>query len=94
MQAVDDRPRAEEEQGLEEGVRHHEEDGRLVGAGAHGQEHVAELRHRGVGEHLLDVLLGAADGGGHEGGDRPDGGDDHLRACATAASSGLIRHMR
>ena len=35
-----------------------------------GQEHVAELAHRGVGQHLLDVVLDEGDGRGHERGGR------------------------
>ncbi len=76
LEPVDHRARPEEEQALEEGVRHHEEDGGDVGARAHGEDHVADLRDGREGEHLLDVLLGAGDGGGGERGHRPDGGDD------------------
>ena len=74
MEAVDGRAGAEEEQRLEEGVGHHQEDGRLVGPASDGQEHVPELGHGRVGQHLLDVLLGAGDGGGHECGRGPDAG--------------------
>ena len=79
VEPVDDRAGPQEEQALEEGVGHHEEDGGDVGARADGQDHVADLRDGGEGEHLLDVLLRAGDGGGHEGGDPADDGDD-LRA--------------
>ena len=48
---VDDRAGPEEQQRLEEGVRDHVEDGRDVGARADGEEHVAELADRRVGEH-------------------------------------------
>jgi hypothetical protein len=33
---------------------------------AHAEEHVAELRNRGVREDLLDIVLRQADGGGEE----------------------------
>ena len=79
LEPVDDRARPEEQQPLEERVHDHEEDGRDVGPGADGQHHVADLRDGREGEHLLDVLLGAGDGGRHEGGHGADGGD-HLHA--------------
>ena len=42
---------------------------------ADAEEHVAELAHRGVGEHLLDVGLRHRDGGGEERGHRAHDGD-------------------
>ena len=38
----------------------------LIGADAGGDEHVAELRTGGIGDHPFDVVLHAADGGGEE----------------------------
>ena len=40
------------------------------------EEHVAELRDGGVGEHFLDVGLQHADRGGIESSDAPDERDD------------------
>ena len=75
---VDHAAGAEEEAGLEEGVRDEVEDRRAVGADAEREEHEAELRDRRIGQHLLDVGLGEGDGGGEErGGDADDG--DHQR---------------
>ena len=51
------------------------EDPRRIGPHAHGDEHEAELADRGVGEHLLDVVLGKADGGGKKGCENADDGD-------------------
>ena len=76
LQPVDHRAGAQEEQALEEGVRHHEEDGGDVGARADRQDHVADLRDGREGQDLLDVLLRAGDGGRDEGGHGPDDGDD------------------
>ncbi len=61
VHAVDHRAGAEEEQRLEEGVGDHVEQAGDVGAGPDGEEHVAELGDGGVGEHPLDVVLGAGD---------------------------------
>ena len=84
VHAVDDRARAEEEAGLEEGVRHQVEDAGPVGADAHADEHEAELAHRAVGEHLLDVVLEEADRRGEERGGGADAGDDAARRRAAA----------
>ena len=73
---VDDRAGPEEQQRLEEGVRDHVEDGRHVGARADGEEHVAELADRRVGEHLLDVVLGDGDRRREQRGDHADDGDE------------------
>ena len=76
MHAVDDRAGAQEEQRLEEGVGDHVEQGGHVGAGADGQERVAQLADRRVRQHLLDVVLGDGDGGDQQGGAHADPGDD------------------
>ena len=63
---VNDRAGSEEQQRLEERVRVEMEDAGGVRADAHRQEHVAELRHRRVREHALDVVLHQADRAGHQ----------------------------
>ena len=70
---MDHRAGPQEETGLEERVRHDVEHARHVGADAAGQEHVAQLRDRGIGEDLLDVVLGHGDRAGE---DRGEGADD------------------
>ncbi len=72
---VDDGACREEEQRLEERVHDKMEDGRRVCRYTAGEEHVAELRDGGVGEHALDVVLDKADGGGEQSGGRADDGD-------------------
>ena len=52
-----DRPRPEEEERLEEGVREQVEDRRHPGADAERHHHVAQLADGRVREHLLDVAL-------------------------------------
>ncbi len=69
---VNHRARAEEQQGLEESVR---EDVEYAGgecAHAERQEHVSQLRHGGIGQHALDVVLHQADGGREDRGQRAD----------------------
>ena len=51
---------------------------------ADAEEHVAELRNRGVGEDFLDIVLRQADGGGEERGREADDRDDVQRARAHA----------
>ena len=78
-EGVDHAAGAEEEQRLEEGMRHQVVDAGGERAAADADEHVAELRNRGVGEDLLDIVLRQADGGGEEGGRDADDGD-HVHA--------------
>jgi hypothetical protein len=87
VHAVDHRTRAQEQQRLEEGVGHEMEDGGDVAPEPGGQEHEAELGHRRVGEHLLDVGLGDGDRRRPQGGDGTDGGDGH-------AGGGRLRRWR
>ena len=74
---VDDTSGAQEEEGLEKGVRHEVEDSRREGAHPARQEHVAKLADGGVSEDPFDVVLHQGDGGGQQGGRRPDDGDRH-----------------
>ena len=84
---VDDRTGGEEEQRLEEGVGEQMEDSGGVGSDSAGQEHVAELRDGGVGEHALDVVLHHADGGGDDRRRRTDDGDDDQRRRASGQTA-------
>ncbi len=69
-QRVDHAAGAEEQQRLEEGVRHDVEHAGRIRADAEAEKHVAELRDRGVREDLLDVVLYQADGRRQDGGQR------------------------
>ena len=73
---VDDRTGAQEEERLEESVREQMEEARRREPGADGRHHVAELRHGGVGQHALDVVLHAGQHGGQQGRERADPRDD------------------
>jgi hypothetical protein len=60
------------------------EDAGGIRADAHGQKHVAELRHRRVGEHPLDVVLDQADRSSQKRGRDADRRDDPQRQrCMT-----------
>ncbi len=64
LHAVNDRPRAEEQQRLEESVRHQVEDAGYHRAHAHRRHHKPQLRHGGIGQHFLDVKLRDGNGSG------------------------------
>ena len=51
---------------------------RGVCAQSEGEEHVSKLRHGGVRQHLLDVVLLQANGSGEQGGEQPNHHDDFL----------------
>ncbi len=61
---VNHRASGQEQQSLEERVRHQVEDPGGECRHAAGHEHVAELRDRRVGENFLDIGLRDADGRG------------------------------
>ena len=88
---VNHRARAEEEQRLEERVRHQVEHAGAVRADAAGQQHVAELRDGRVGEHALDVVLHHADGRGEE---RRQRADDRDHSQARSARDRRSRSSR
>src|SRR6516162_3119463 len=66
----------EEEQSLEEGVRHEMKNACCKGADSKGEKHVAELADGGIGEDLLDVGLSKSHSGGEDSGEGSDDGDD------------------
>ena len=72
-----------EEQRLEEGVRHQVEDRVAVGSDPGREEHVADLRHRRVRDHALDVPLHERDDTGHEQRDRAEDRSEvlHIGCC-------------
>jgi hypothetical protein len=65
-QGMNDGPRRQEEQGLEKSVRHEMENRGRVSTDAGAEEHIAQLAHRRIGQHPLDVVLHEADCGGKE----------------------------
>ena len=75
-QGVDDAPRREEEQALEESVGDQVEHARRVGPDAAAQEHVSDLGDGRIGQDALDVVLHESDRGGEDGRHAPDPGDD------------------
>ncbi len=78
VHSVDHRSGTEEEQRLEEGVRHHVEHRRRVGPHTQRKEHEAELRHRRIGQHLLYIVLNQTDRCGNQRrGDRHAGDNGH-----------------
>ena len=84
VHAVHDRAGAEEHVGLEEAVREQVDQGQRVRAAAEAdaEEHVADLGHRRLGEHPLDVVLGAAD-------DAPSSSVNAPIETTTVCASGL-----
>jgi hypothetical protein len=72
---VNDAAGAEEEAGLEEGVREDVEEAVGERARPDAEEHVAELADGRVGQHLLQIVLHEPDGGGEERRQRADRGD-------------------
>ena len=68
-------PAPEEQERLEERVGHQVVDARGVRADADADEHVAQLAHRRVGQHALDVGLDEPDRRGEDRGQHPDPGD-------------------
>ena len=90
---VDHRSGAQEQQRLEEGVRDEVEDRRLIGGGARGDEHVAELGAGGVGDHTLDVGLHAGDRGGEDARGAADEQDEVQRAGCVRDHRRHARHQ-
>ena len=72
-------PGGHEQQRLEEGVGHQVKQPGGVGADGHAHDHVADLRHRRVGDHALDVRLHERDRAGDQQRQRPDHRADVLR---------------
>ena len=79
LDGVDDRAGRQEQQRLEEGVRHQVEHAGHVAAQAHGGNHEAQLRDGGIGQHLLDIELRHRHRGGKQRRGRADDGDRLLR---------------
>ena len=80
VHGVHDRARPEEQARLEEAVGQQVGDAERVAVRTepHREEHVADLADRGVGQHLLDVVVGAPDDRADEQGDRADDRDGDL----------------
>ena len=80
-EVVDHEPGREEEERLEEGVRDEVEHREPVRADPGPDEHVADLAHRRVRDHPLDVPLDEGDDAGHQQRDEPEDRGEmlHLR---------------
>ena len=92
---VHDRAGREEQRRLEEAMAEQMDDADGVHALAqtHGEEHVADLADRRIGEHPFQVVLAEGADAPVKQGDRAD--DDHRRASGLRGSKiGLDRAMR
>ena len=69
---MDHRAGAQKQERFEEGVGQQMEDRCGIGTHTRREEHVSELRHCRVGDHLLDVILHTANGGGKKAGGATD----------------------
>ena len=92
VHADDDGTGRQEQQGLEEGVRHQVEHGHGVGRSAQGHGHVTQLRQRGVRHHALDVVLDHAQDTHEEGSDGTNDQDEVQRCIAHLEQRGHARH--
>jgi hypothetical protein len=92
MNGQDHGARAQEEQGLEEGMRAQMKQGRCVAPTSRRQQHVAELAHGRVGEHLLDVGLVDGDRGGEERGQGSHPRHHRRRARRQRVQEGQAAH--
>ena len=79
VNAHDHRPCGEEQQRLEESVRHQMKHRHRIGRCAQRDGHVAKLRQRGIGDDALDVVLDDAQKAHEQRGDGADGHDQVQR---------------
>ena len=79
MQRVDDEARAQKELRFKERVREEMQHARLIRSDADAHDHIADLRHRRIGEDAFDIPLGHAENRTRHHGDRADHGDHFLR---------------
>ena len=89
VHADDHRTGGQEQQCLEEGVRHQVEHCHRIGRGTQRHRHIAQLRQRGIGDHALDVVLDDAQKA-HE--QRRDGTNHQHKAQSCVAQLKQRRH--
>ena len=92
VHGMNDRPAAQEEQRLEEGMGHQVKGRGPECADARRQEHVAQLRDRRVGQNLLDVGLHQTDRGRDERRQCPHHGDHHHHRRSVAEEHRVPTH--
>ncbi len=90
--AVNHRTRREEQQALEERVRHQMEDARRERSHATRHEHIAKLRNGGVSQHFLDVGLRDADSRRKQGRERSNDRDHRHRHRRALEDRRRARH--
>ena len=88
----DDRPRGQEQQRLEEGMRHQMEDAGAVGRHAERHRHVTQLRQRRVRHHPLDVVVDDAQQPHEKRGGRADDEDERQRRLRQLEQRRHARH--
>ena len=92
VHADDHRAGRQEQQRLEEGVRHQVEHRHRVGGSTQRHRHVAQLRQRGIGHHALDVVLDDPQKAHEQRRDRPDDQDEVERSVGQLEQRRHARH--